>query len=32
MKDFKQKLQVVGGIWTLAILCLIVFAGFLKWI
>jgi len=32
MKNFKQKLQVVGGVWTLTILSLIVFAGFLKWI
>jgi hypothetical protein len=32
MKEFKQKLQVVGGLWTGIILCLIVFAGFLKWI
>ena len=32
MKDFKQKLQVVGGLWAFDILCLIVFAGFLKWI
>jgi len=32
MKDFKQKLQVVGTIWAVDILGLIVFAGILKWI
>ncbi|HSO10785.1 MAG TPA: hypothetical protein VLT51_00315 [Anaerolineales bacterium] len=32
MKDFKQKLQVVGTIWAVDVIGLIVFAGFLKWI
>jgi hypothetical protein len=32
MKGFKQKLQVVGGLWVFDILCLIIFAGLLKWI
>ena len=32
LKEFKQKLQVVGGLWAFNLLCLIVFAGFLKWI
>jgi hypothetical protein len=32
MKVFKQKLQVVGGLWAFDILCLVIFAGFLKWI
>ena len=32
MKEFKQKLQVVGGLWTFNALCLVTFAGFLKWI
>jgi len=32
MKDFKQKLQVVGAIWAVDIIGLIVFAGILKWI
>ncbi len=32
MKDFKQKIQVVGAIWMVDIIGLIVFAGFLKWI
>ena len=32
MQDFKQKLRVVGTIWSVDIIALIVFAGFLKWI
>jgi hypothetical protein len=32
MKVFKQKLQVVGGLWAFNALCLVIFAGFLKWI
>jgi hypothetical protein len=32
MKEFKQKLQVVGGLWAFNALCLVIFAGFLKWI
>ncbi len=32
MKDFKQKIQVVGAIWAVDVIGLIVFAGFLKWI
>lgn len=32
LKEFKQKLQAVGGLWAFNLLCLIVFAGFLKWI
>ena len=32
LKEFKQKLQVVGGLWAFNALCLIIFAGFLKWI
>ena len=32
MKEFKQKIQVVGVVWAVDILALIVFAGFLKWI
>ena len=32
MQDFKQKLRTVGAIWTVDIIALIVFAGFLKWI
>ncbi len=32
LKEFKQKLQAVGGLWAFNALCLIVFAGFLKWI
>ena len=32
MQDFKQKLRVVGAIWTVDIIGLIVFAGILKWI
>ena len=32
MKEFKQKLQVVGGLWAFNALCIVVFAGFLKWI
>ena len=32
MKDFKQKLQVVGTIWAVDVIALIVFAGILKWI
>ena len=32
MKEFKQKIQVVGTLWAVDIIALIVFAGFLKWI
>lgn len=32
MKTMKSKLQTVGTIWTVNIISLIVFAGFLKWI
>ena len=32
LKEFKQKLQAVGGLWAFNVLGLIVFAGFLKWI
>jgi hypothetical protein len=32
MKEFKQKLQVVGTLWAVDVIALIVFAGFLKWI
>jgi hypothetical protein len=32
MKQLKQKLQVVGGLWAVIILSLIIFASFLKWI
>ena len=32
MKEFKQKLQVVGALWAVDVIALIVFAGFLKWI
>ncbi len=32
MKEFKQKIQVVGTLWVVDIIALIVFAGFLKWI
>ena len=32
MKSMKQKLQTVGVLWTVDIVSLIVFAGFLKWI
>ncbi len=32
MKEFKQKLQVVGALWAVDIIALIVFVGFLKWI
>ena len=32
MKEIKQKLRVVGGLWAFNALCLVVFAGFLKWI
>ena len=32
MKEFKQKVQVVGVLWAVDVLALIVFAGFLKWI
>ena len=32
MKEFKQKLKIVGGLWAFNALCLIIFAGFLKWI
>ena len=32
MKEFKQKLQVVGALWIVDIIALIMFAGFLKWI
>ncbi len=32
MKEFRQKVQVVGALWAVDILALIVFAGFLKWI
>jgi len=32
MKSMKQKLQTVGILWTVDIVSLIVFAGFLKWI
>ena len=32
MKEIKQKLQVVGGLWAFNAVCIIIFAGFLKWI
>ncbi len=32
IKEFKQKLQVVGGLWAFNAVCLVIFAGFLKWI
>jgi hypothetical protein len=32
MKNFKQKVQVVGTLWAADMTALIVFAGFLKWI
>jgi hypothetical protein len=32
MKEFKQKLQVVGTLWAVDVIALIVFAGLLKWI
>jgi len=32
MKEFKQKVQVVGTLWAVDVIALIVFAGFLKWI
>lgn len=32
MKEFKQKIQVVGTLWVVDIIALIVFVGFLKWI
>ena len=32
MKEFKQKIQVVGTLWAMDIIALIVFAGILKWI
>ena len=32
MKEFKQKIQVVGALWAVDVIALIVFAGFLKWI
>jgi hypothetical protein len=32
MKEFKQKLQVVGTLWAVDVSALIVFAGLLKWI
>lgn len=32
LKEFKQKLRVVGTIWAVDLIGLIVFAGFLKWI
>jgi hypothetical protein len=32
MKEYKKKLQTVGGLWVFNALCLILFAGILKWI
>ncbi len=32
MEDFKKKLWTVGALWGFDILCLIIFAGILKWI
>lgn len=32
MKDYKQKLQVVGTLWAVDVVGLVVFAGLLKWI
>jgi len=32
MKEFKQKLQVVGGLWAFNAVCMVTFAGLLKWI
>jgi hypothetical protein len=32
MKEFKRKVQVVGALWSVDVIALIIFAGFLKWI